>query len=1038
MAVLPITPYPPGTQPPPTMTITQFYSAVRLIQLYQNGVVAMNDELHVDSANVGGGDLAPAHFGGVSGSDVALPYKEIMMEIPTNASAKKSGDYGGGGGGDNGSKTSPSSSINQRGNQESGNKVMTTTTAQQRRRSSHTHSSISSQPSQHSSFSSAASGVGVGGNKMKVIIETSSSAAVAVAVVELSTGEKETKEKEKEEVVTEEKINPTEGDNTDQPRRRRSTLSDDLNVIWTRAMKRCSSLSHDASHQFDDDMDGNNMMRRQSSKTFPSSMMMPGVSEEEGEEVVGMAIGKDNRQPILMTTEENAPYDGTEEEYYMSHNECLTYQDTFMRHCTSDVVVVVGGSSAQQQHHGSSNNINRHVYVDAAVTLFGKSGLDNSTIGKLWNVVVLVSDPNNAGGGKLNEDIFILMTHLIVCVTRRGLDVPSTLPMPLRLWRENKMAAQKVLVSPATTASTTTNAAGEVKMNNDGVDTSPRNNPVEAAKRIENAASATSTSASGSNKIGNRSPLESRRIEQMEGDIRSLTALVGTLTTELHGLKRVMERGGGPPPNQGMNRMHNHHGGMNDEHHHQRMDAPPPRTFVPPKAYEIDEDAPNEDVEMYWGNKKDNATTDTTTAKPKKRWRCDAGCDRVFDSYDECLNHERACQGGNAAPPMSSSSPRHVPASERLRQTRQARRQTEQSLRQSRNVPTFHTTSALTTSNLQPQTQMNHSIPQQYQQPRVNRDTVGSGVAKTLMTNGGSLLDNNVAPQQRPQQVQREEIAARSGMREGAMNSYRQGDANKSFRPAKVQKPGILKNKKNGGLDVSEQPEGGGGARLRDISERTESSRDSHYAQSLPVNSQQPDMSMIPQRPPRLMHHSLPAGQARPENVRRLIATRFSDASESVDSGQLPPSRPPQDMHRSMPQSKAAGAVMYDDTSSPGNLTLQMKQIEREEQFDTVLQGAMHRLGSESGSEAGSAYRAAPSPNSSRNKNHLHSSFKPVQLNRNNVKARSKGGAKRGELQGSNLVASARHVYRRPSGTTHIYKTVQKPSTAAIDLPPLV
>ena len=134
----------------------------------------------------------------------------------------------------------------------------------------------------------------------------------------------------------------------------------------------------------------------------------------------------------------------------------------------SDDVVVGDGSSAKQHHHTNTNtnNIDRHVYVDAAVTLFGKSGLDNSTIGKLWNVVVLVvsSDPNNAGGGKLNEDEFILMTHLIVCVTRRGLDVPSTLPMPLRLWRENKMAQQKVLVSPATTASTstTTNTAGEV------------------------------------------------------------------------------------------------------------------------------------------------------------------------------------------------------------------------------------------------------------------------------------------------------------------------------------------------------------------------------------------------------------------------------------------------------------------------------------------------------------------------------------------------------------------------------------------------
>ena len=31
------------------------------------------------------------------------------------------------------------------------------------------------------------------------------------------------------------------------------------------------------------------------------------------------------------------------------------------------------------------------------------------------------------------------------------------------------------------------------------------------------------------------------------------------------------------------------------------------------------------------------------TTNKRARWRCNAGCGRVFDSYDECLEHEHTC-----------------------------------------------------------------------------------------------------------------------------------------------------------------------------------------------------------------------------------------------------------------------------------------------------------------------------------------------------------------------------------------------------------
>jgi hypothetical protein len=97
MATLPSNPLPPGTKPPPSMTYGQFQVAVRLIQLFQNRVAALDDQLNVsDGARTvyssgtgdgkgGGGDadggyvmhqsdkLAPAYFNGISGELVPLP-----------------------------------------------------------------------------------------------------------------------------------------------------------------------------------------------------------------------------------------------------------------------------------------------------------------------------------------------------------------------------------------------------------------------------------------------------------------------------------------------------------------------------------------------------------------------------------------------------------------------------------------------------------------------------------------------------------------------------------------------------------------------------------------------------------------------------------------------------------------------------------------------------------------------------------------------------------------------------------------------------
>eukprot|EP00984_Skeletonema_dohrnii_P015186 scaffold6504_cov127-Skeletonema_dohrnii-CCMP3373.AAC.7 len=93
MATLPSTPLPPGTKPPPAMTYGQFKVAVRLIQLFQNRVAAVDEQLTVSEENSGEGGgggsdgglvrLAPAYFNGISGEFVPLPSNNAVEAIKT-------------------------------------------------------------------------------------------------------------------------------------------------------------------------------------------------------------------------------------------------------------------------------------------------------------------------------------------------------------------------------------------------------------------------------------------------------------------------------------------------------------------------------------------------------------------------------------------------------------------------------------------------------------------------------------------------------------------------------------------------------------------------------------------------------------------------------------------------------------------------------------------------------------------------------------------------------------------------------------------
>ncbi|KAL7473552.1 hypothetical protein ACHAXS_013995 [Conticribra weissflogii] len=130
--------------------------------------------------------------------------------------------------------------------------------------------------------------------------------------------------------------------------------------------------------------------------------------------------------------------------FAMSQDEILNYQSIFLDHCCRYV------EGAGKDDNGDDQSLTRsplgqhswtqkqkppYIPVDKAVTVFSESGLGRETLGKIWDVVL-----PHSKASKLDDVHFILMMHLIVCVSRKGLAVPKRLPRPLHIWKEeNKL-----------------------------------------------------------------------------------------------------------------------------------------------------------------------------------------------------------------------------------------------------------------------------------------------------------------------------------------------------------------------------------------------------------------------------------------------------------------------------------------------------------------------------------------------------------------------------------------------------------------------
>ena len=86
-----------------------------------------------------------------------------------------------------------------------------------------------------------------------------------------------------------------------------------------------------------------------------------------------------------------------------------------------------------------------HVYGAEAVALFSKSGLSKEVLRDIWNMV------DNPVDNRLSNLEFCIAMHLIVCISKKNLPMPTVLPPSLRALKgsEEKDQAQGTATNPA-------------------------------------------------------------------------------------------------------------------------------------------------------------------------------------------------------------------------------------------------------------------------------------------------------------------------------------------------------------------------------------------------------------------------------------------------------------------------------------------------------------------------------------------------------------------------------------------------------------
>lgn len=102
---------------------------------------------------------------------------------------------------------------------------------------------------------------------------------------------------------------------------------------------------------------------------------------------------------------------------------------------TQDPYMMLPGEQVRYESIFPQYEKDGFVHGTEAVALFSKSGLSNEVLRDIWN---LVDDPID---NQLSRLEFAIAMHMIVCVSKKNLPVPPSLPPSLKLLKEREYAA---------------------------------------------------------------------------------------------------------------------------------------------------------------------------------------------------------------------------------------------------------------------------------------------------------------------------------------------------------------------------------------------------------------------------------------------------------------------------------------------------------------------------------------------------------------------------------------------------------------------
>jgi len=654
-------------------------------------------------------------------------------------------------------------------------------------------------------------------------------------------------------------------------------------------------------------------------------------------------------------------------EYSMSRNEVFTYQESFSRHSVTEVH---GSEKISDSTHSSQSSTEKHVYVDEAVSLFSRSGLHRTILGKLWDVVV--TDPDS---GKLDEEEFVLMAHLIVCVTRRKLPVPGELPEPLKAWKKERLKSKDN--RQPSSGSSSGSSIQQQREHRRGSAVS--NTTFVSMGRKSPSAYADNENNSAAHQAINEQRDE-KRIKRMEKQIQSLKRLVGCLTEEIKDLKVLVRK---DPPSVGQGFLRGAPGGSDagaarvqrggGERRRVAQEAVQQQKVVRPgregkvnkdigtsnhskqSILSSNDDVPNVDLEVYWGQKQVLDDSEKTVS---------SNSNGIYNGIQK-PPHPKPPSLSSAAP---TPFPKPVPPSA-LRKSTHA------------NMRSGGARSSL----------MRPSPPASFRGMSQNIPMVHPSSGKQKPSSNGPSRRN--APS-----AHRSRSMPQSHFLEQKAKSHR------------------------GLSDMAHMQQG----------QNKENGSSNKHAQG---------------RTPALRRHSSVSqgttGSQKNPVPRRAASNTASRRNNSVSRGTAVSQTNSLPSHTSTTGSVAEAAPINAESSSEkqgveNNLISQMKQVKREDKFDTLLHQAMERMGSESASVT-SHTSSHHSPTKE---------FQPAKINtaavpnRRSQFARSRNTRKgRGmPSRRASLVDSCRHITRRSSGETLAYqpKESMPASTAAVDLPPLL